>query len=250
MRQRNSGANSEPVLRLADSPKARAHDAYAYVLTELLEGDLQPNDWLSVVDLAEKLECSRVPVMEGIKRLAADGFLTILPQIGCRVAIPDPDDVLDFFALFAAAEGCVTRLAAQRRTSDDVVDFKAKCVQVDRILKNAGGPTARDPAYRRANLIFHTEIHRMARAPIVSRIAASLWDRSDFYIKVAFGSLYFSKRVRQAHSAIRRAVINGKPDAAEAAVETHLRDVGIAVSQQLRRMETVTPARVRRAIGT
>jgi DNA-binding GntR family transcriptional regulator len=234
MRRPKTSTTSNPVLRLAESPRARAHDAYAHVLTALLEGDLQPNDWLSVIELAATLGCSRVPVMEAIKRLASEGFLTILPQVGCRVAVPDPDEVLDFFALFAAAEGCVTRLAAARRTATDVSQFKLTCAQVDRILKSAGGPQARDPIYRRANLIFHTAIHRMARAPIVSRIAASLWDRSDFYIKVAFGSLYFSKRVRQAHLAIRRAVLAGNADAAEAAAETHLRAVGDAVSLQLR----------------
>ncbi|MGH8595678.1 MAG: GntR family transcriptional regulator [Gammaproteobacteria bacterium] len=223
------------MLRLAESPRARAHDAYAHVLTALLEGPLQPSDWLSVVDVAADLQCSRVPVMEAIKRLAAEGFVTIVPQVGCRVAMPDPDEVLDFFTLFAAAEACITHLAAGRRDKTDLVNFKAICARVDSLVKSAGGPAARDPAYRRANLIFHTAIHGMARAPLASRIAASLWDRSDFYIKVAFGSLYFSKRVRQAHLAIRRAVVAGDPDAAEAAVESHLRTVGESVSRQLRK---------------
>ena len=52
-------------------------------------------------------------------------------------------------------------------------------------------------------------------------------------IKVAFGSLYFSKRVRLAHSAMRRAIVDGDPDAAEAAVEAHLREVGAAVAARL-----------------
>ncbi|MSR14173.1 MAG: GntR family transcriptional regulator [Gammaproteobacteria bacterium] len=233
MSQRGSSPKDGPLLRQAEAPNARSHDAYAYLLTELLEGELQPNDWLSVVDIASTLNCSRVPVMEAIKRLAADGFLTILPQVGCRVAVPDPNEVLDFFAFFAAAEGCVTRLAAARRTKDDLNKFRVTCMELDRILKNAGGPAAHDPAYRRANLVFHTAIHQMARAPMVSRIAASLWNRSDFYIKVAFGSLHFTQRVRRAHLAIRRAIIGADAGAAEAAVEGHLRAVGDAISQRL-----------------
>ena len=60
-----------------------------------------------------------------------------------------------------------------------------------------------------------------------------MWDRSDFFIKVAFGSLYFNRRVRQAHLAIRRAIVDGDPQAAEAAIATHLRQVGEAVATRL-----------------
>ena len=225
---------SGPLFRAVKAPNARAHDAYAHLLTQLLEGELKPGDWLSVVDLAAALKCSRVPVMEAIKRLAGEGFVTVIPQVGCRVRMPNPDEVEDFFALFAAVEGCVARLAAARRTIDDVAEFKALCATIDQSLKKAGRPTTRDPAYRRLNLMFHTQIHTLARTPSACQIAASLWDRSDFYIKVAFGSLYFTKRVRQAHLAIRRAIVAGDPDAAENAVEGHLRAVGNAVSARLR----------------
>lgn len=219
--------------RQAGAPTPRAQDAYAYLLLELLEGDLMPGDWLSVVALADHLGCSRVPVMEAVKRLAGEGFLTIVPQVGCHVVLPAADEVHDFFTLFAAVEGCVTRLAAERRTAEDLVEFREVCAAVDGMLKLAGAPAARDPVYRRANLLFHQTLHRLARAPSACAIAANLWDRSDFYIKAAFGSLYFSKAVRKAHAAIRKAIIQGDPEAAETAVERHLRAVGAGVSARL-----------------
>jgi DNA-binding FadR family transcriptional regulator len=127
----------------------------------------------------------------------------------------------------------VARLAAGRRDDDEVREFKTLCARIDRELKEAGGPEARDPRYRRLNLEFHSAIHRMARAPLACAVAAGMWDRSDFFIKVAFGSLYFNRRVRQAHLAIRRAIMDGDPQAAEAAIATHLRQVGEAVATRL-----------------
>jgi DNA-binding GntR family transcriptional regulator len=212
---------------------ARAEDAYQTLRLQLLEGPLEAGERIPVVELAARLGCSRVPVMEAVKRLASEGMLTIVPQVGCRVATPDPNEIHDFFTLFAAAEGAITRLAAERRTDADLKALGEACVDVDRMLKGAGGPTARNPVYRRANLRFHGEIHRIARAPSASAIAASLWDRSDFYIKLAFGSLYFSRAVREAHAAIRRAIEKSDPDAAEAAVENHLRTVGARVFRKL-----------------
>jgi DNA-binding GntR family transcriptional regulator len=218
----------------------RAQDAYAHLLQELLEGELRPGDWLVVNDVANKLDCSRVPVMEAVKRLASDGFLMIVPQVGCRVVSPEPQEVLDFFALFAAVEGCVTRMAAERRTPDELATFKEVCARVDRLSRDAGPPSAHDPAYRRANLLFHSQIHVLAKSPQTCRVAMGMWDRSDFYIKVAFGSLHFNQRVRSAHLAIRRAIERGDADEAERAVEQHLRSVGLAVSRRLAERDVST----------
>ena len=217
---------------------ARAQAVYTALLEELLEGDLQPDDWLSVVDIAERMACSRAPVMEAIKRLASEGFVTIFPQVGCRVTMPNPAEVGDFFRVFAAVEGCVARLAAERRTAVDLEEFELAWTQMARLLRNAGGPTASDPVYRRTNILFHKQIHRMAHGHSASQIAAALWERSDFYIKVAFGSLYFSRRVKDAHESIRNAIIEGDPDIAESALVEHLRTVGVEVSRRLRELSS------------
>lgn len=219
----------------APRASARAEFAYETLRLELLEGALAPGDKLSVVDLTAQLHCSRVPIMEALKRLEREELVTIVPQVGCRVVTPSVADVGDFFVLFAAVEGAVAALAAQRRDADDVMRFRELCREIDAELKGAGGPATRDPRYRRLNLRFHGEIHRLAHSPVASKMAAGMWDRSDFYIKMVFGSLYFSRRVIRSHRSIRRALISGDPVAADAAVRAHLLAVGTAVTRQMAR---------------
>ncbi len=217
------------------SPAPRVELAYEYLRELLLEGNLGPGDPLSVVTLSAELGCSRVPVMEALKRLERDGFVEITPQVGCRVATPRLDDVRDFFTLFAAVEGTTTAFAAARRTAADLDDFATVWAHYEAAAADAGGPHAGDPAYRRVNAAFHAAIHRMAHSPVTTGIAAGLWDRSDFYIKLAFGSLYFSQSVRRAHRAIRRAIIAGDAAAARTAVASHLESVGERVARRLAR---------------
>lgn len=212
---------------------ARAELAYQTLRLELLEGTLEAGDAISVVEVAARLACSRVPVMEALKRLEREGFVAIVPQVGCHVVVPRAADVADFFRLFAAAESTVCALAAERRNDDDLAAFASVCERIDRILDEAGGVADRDPTYRRVNLLFHGELHRMARSPVSTGIAASLWDRSDFYIKHAFGSLYFSRAVRGAHGRIRRAVVAGSGPDTQAAVVAHLSAVGKRVAARL-----------------
>ena len=220
----------------AGSPAARADAAYDYIKTRLLEGDYDAGHKLSVVELTRELACSRVPVMEAVKRLAGAGFVHIVPQVGCRVVTPRPNEVRDFFALFAAAEGTVTAFAAARRSAAEVEEFEQLCAYIDDVTVKAGKPGDRDPTYRRLNLLFHSFIHRLARSPVTTTIAATMWDRSDFYIKLAFGSLYFSRPVRAAHQAIRAALIAGDAQAARAAVAAHLDAVGDGVATAMEKL--------------
>lgn len=217
------------------SSLARAENAYRFLRLELLEGDLTPGEPLSVVALSRELKCSRVPVMEAIKRLAGEGFITIVPQVGCHVMTPAPADVRDFFVLFATIEATVTAFAAARRSDADAVEFEKTCARVAADAAKAGAPAARDPTYRRLNLLFHSHIHRMARSPASTEVARGLWDRSDFYIKLAFGSLYFSPRILAAQDEIRQAIVMADAERARVAVAGYLNGVGERVARQLER---------------
>ena len=211
----------------------RSEAAYSYVRLLLLEGPLSAGEKLSVVALCEALQCSRVPVMEALKRLAGEGFVEIFPQVGCRVVSPRVGDVRDFFTLFGNVEGTVIAFAAERRTADDLEEFDDVYARLEAGARTAGGPAERDPTYRRLNLLFHSCVHRMARSPVSSAIAAGLWDRSDFYVKLTFGSLYFSDAVNRAHGRIRNAIIAGDSEAARVATYAHLTAVGDRVTRRL-----------------
>lgn len=215
------------------APRGRAQRAYDVLRERLLEGPLGAGESLSVVDLAAELGCSRVPVMEALKRLAGEGFVSIVPQVGCHVVNPAADEVRDFFALFAAVEGTVTAFAAERRTAAEVTAFETLCADIERAAAAAAPPGRPDPSYRRLNARFHSAMHAMARSPMTTTLARGLWDRSDFYIRLAFGSLYFSRRVREAHRAIRAAIAAGDAAAARGAVTAHLLAVGDSVARTL-----------------
>lgn len=217
-----------------ETPGPRAESAYAALKIDLLEGGLGPGDKLSVLKLAAAFSCSRVPVMEALKRLQSEGFVEIVPQVGCRVVNPAAEDVSDYFYLFGAVEGAVAALAAERRTKADAKKFRELCAILDKEIALAGTHDERDPTYRHLNLRFHREIHRLAYSPSTSAIAAGMWDRSDFYIKMAFGSLFFSPRVLRSHATIRRAIIDGDANSAEQAVREHLVTVGHDAAQKIR----------------
>jgi len=63
--------------------------------------------------------------MDAFKRLASEGFIEIIPQVGCRVVTPTRDEISDFFLILAGVEGTAAHTAAQRRTEDELGVMRA-----------------------------------------------------------------------------------------------------------------------------
>jgi DNA-binding GntR family transcriptional regulator len=188
---------------------------YLHVKSLLLDGGLDPGDSVPVESLSQELKVSRQPVMEAIKRLAAEGFVHIIPQVGCAVTRPAPDDVDDFYRLFAGSEALIARLAAERRSAEEARTYAELAAVIAREAENAGSFEDRDPVYHHLIRRRQTAIHTMARSPVITQISASLWDRSNFYVRAALGSAYFTDYVKSLHRQIDQAVIDGDSASAE-----------------------------------
>jgi DNA-binding GntR family transcriptional regulator len=212
-------------------PLAQAAERYLRLL--VLDGPLGPGMTVRVEEIAQHLGISRQPIRDAATRLASDGMLEIVPQVGCRVPHPIPSVVADFFRLFAAAEAVVVRFGAERRTLDEAHAFEVLARTLEAQASAAGAPGDFDPRYRIINRAFYDALHHMARSPDTTATAESLWDRSDFYIRAAFGSLYFPKQVHEAHRQIAAAVVAGDGAAAERITRLHLETVGRRTSEAL-----------------
>lgn len=200
------------------------HDrALAYLKGLLLDGGLEPGDMVSTESIAKALGISRAPAMDAVKRLANEGFLLILPQIGCRVPVPDAEEVADFYALFSRSEGLVTRFAAERRTDEEAIKFKRL---IDDLEAQAADPTTDSISQRALNRTRHAAIHTLAKSATTADIVAGMWDRSDFYIRAAFGNLFPPTAVKAPQAKIARAIIAGDGETAEKVTIKYLNELG------------------------
>ena len=206
-------------------PRLTEH-AYEYTKGLLLDGALPPGSRVRVEDVVKALNASRQPVMEAFKRLAGEGFLEIIPQVGCRVVTPNPREIGDFFRLFASAEALTAELAASRGDAAERIELRRIHGEIAELRQSVDTPAKIAHAYRLLNQQFHGAVHAMAHSPLVASCAAGYWDRSDFYIATALGGgLVFARRVAQAHAeheAIVAAIEGGEPNVASAMMERHI----------------------------
>lgn len=166
----------------ASTKRGLADHVYEQVKTQLFESRYGRDGWLPVEEIAAEMEVSRQPVMDSMKRLALEGFVTIVPQVGCRVRTYTNEEIHDFFMLFAFGEGLVAELAATRATPEDIINLRVISEQIGRLSTQKLSKADQARMYRSLNRMLHKEVRRIARSTSVTEIVESMGDRSDFFI--------------------------------------------------------------------
>lgn len=222
-------------LRTGAEPAKRADLAYEVLKGKLLSGELRRGARVDVVALIEEIQTSRQPVLAAINRLAADGFLRVVPQVGCWVAQVEPDEVADFFRFFALTEGLACELGALRREAGHIDALSANHAATVRLLQSGVGAATQAREFFRLNRDFHGLIHQMANSNYVATHAAAMWDRCDFYLASADPHIQ-GERIAESeaeHEAIAAAIREGDAKRAGALMVAHIQSFGDAAVRLL-----------------
>src|SRR6476659_4756690 len=106
-----------------DSTKA---DDIALVIEEaIVSGELEPGTVLRQEQLSEQFGVSRTPIREALRRLAALGLVSFVPNRGVRVHTLSRDELREAFLVRAELESLATELAVPRMTEEDIAALDA-----------------------------------------------------------------------------------------------------------------------------
>jgi len=127
-----------------------AEAVYRKLLHMIFSKQLKPGQRLPEVLLAEQLEVSRTPVREALRRLANEGLVVVMPNVGASVVTPTRAEMLDTYEVRNALECLAIRKAAGRITPVQLARLEEK------IEEEAGVFAERDlEAYIEVNNAFH-----------------------------------------------------------------------------------------------
>jgi len=208
------------------APRGQLTDnAYQLVLQRLRNGEYASGQRISIEDLVIELGSSRQPVMDALKRLATEGFVVIIPQVGVRVVVPEHREFVDFFRLMAAIEGLCAELAAERADDAGVARLVELNAAFGELIRNSVANAEETPAFRTINYAFHAQVRAMCKSPGLMAYAEGLWARGDFYISTAIGRVMFVDRVVESfdeHEIICQAIASHDPHTARREMEQHI----------------------------
>jgi DNA-binding GntR family transcriptional regulator len=147
-------------------PRAALHEQAAQRLRQMLvEGRIPPGAKLNERELSELLKISRTPLREGIKMLAAEGLVELLPHRGAVALSLTEADVLNTFEVMAGLEGQSGELAAERITPHELAEIQAMHFEM------LASYTRRDlSAYYTLNARIHNAISAAAKNPVLAQV--------------------------------------------------------------------------------
>lgn len=181
---------------------------------------------LFVKHLTEETGASRQPIMSALNRLSTEGFVNIVPQVGCEVIHPSKQEIADFFLLFEKLEGLLVRLAAARRTEDQLLELN---IVQQRILAVSRSSTASPTKYAQLNRTFHNTMHQMAQSPLLTRKQRNNFNMCDFFITHSVGFKSFMTDAAEEHNKIIAAITAQDADLAASLAEKHLSEIAKSV---------------------
>ncbi len=192
---------------------------YDRVVEDLIQAKYRFGDRILVKELAAATGFSRQPIMTALGRLESDGFVQIVPQVGCQVVNPGREAIADFYLMFGRMEGLLTELAAERRDERalrTLADIQSRITMFDKEGQDAA------QEYRVLNRAFHQTIHTMARSPLLDERQRSLFSMSDFFINQSIGFQDLRTDVAREHDEILEAIARQSRPAARYAAEAHI----------------------------
>jgi DNA-binding GntR family transcriptional regulator len=194
-----------------------ADEGYERLYQAILRGEFQPNERLIEMELAQLYNVGRAAIRTTLARLEQDGLVEREPNRGARVRMISEEEAVETLEARAVLEGLAARYAARNVADADIADLRAIVGEMEARL--AEGDLL---GISEGNTRLHGRLLQIANNKTVARLIERLHAqhiRSQFRLILVPGR---PPRSVAEHRAIVEAVASRDPDAAEAAMRSHL----------------------------
>ncbi len=197
----------------------------------IMEGELAPGARLSESGLARRFGISRGPLREAIGQLEGRKLVIRETNLGARVVALTPEDLMDLMDVRESLEGMACRLAASRIS-------KADLARLDAMLEDHAKTEAilEGRSYFQGNgdQDFHHVILAAAQnARLTVLLGQDLYALMRLYRRKLSTKPGRAAQALDEHRAIFDALCGRNPDAAEAAMRSHVRSGRLAARSWL-----------------
>lgn len=202
----------------ADASLVAAHDeAYGYILGALRSGKYRAGERLVADNIATEIGTSRMPVREALRRLAAEGLVTIKANRGVTAAAPNVQEMNEVFEMRAVLEGLAVRMAVPHLTADDLRHLEQ--------LLEAMEPHSENQAdWTTVHRNFHELLCAKSEAPRLLRQISGLHTVVEPHMRRWASMDNRHVGTREHHDRLLQVIRDGDPLACELAMRKHVLD--------------------------
>jgi DNA-binding GntR family transcriptional regulator len=198
---------------------------------DIVSGRIAAGAVLRQEQLSERFGVSRTPIREALRRLAALGLVSFVPNRGVRVRTLAREELREAFLVRAELESLATELATPRMTPDDLarldqaeLRFGVLTLELRAKARSGVEDSALAIDWMQANYAFHDVIYAAAGSPYVERVAKAarrtFIGQITWVARAELDELY--ARNDEQHRAIREAIAAGSAAGARVLAREHV----------------------------
>ena len=208
---------------------------YLELKHKILTGEIVSQTRLMEIDLSEKMNVSRTPIREAIKRLADDGLVKVEPRRGAYVANISIKDMLDVFEVREDMEGFVAKLAAKRITEDEKVQLKEIAYEYEAAIEKA------DDKERIIELDekFHNFIVKCSGNETLRELVNYVQELSLRFRYLYYDDFSLYESTAEQHNRIMEAINSGRENEARVEADAHVKALKEFVFALGKKMESI-----------
>lgn len=189
--------------------------AYHRLHAAIRAGEFLPGDRLREIDVAKKLDLSRTPVREALRKLENDGIVEHRPRLGAVIRTLSSTEIVELYEMRLVLERTAAEMAAKHANPAEVDLLKDINEQID----SAGHDTPRAAAL---NQDFHRSVYLATRNRFLLASARALNNALILLGPTTLDDEARIKTVSSQHEQIIAAIAAGDQQAAGEAAEAHL----------------------------
>ncbi len=203
--------------------------AHQYLRNRLISGDFEPGTRLLYGPIGKEIGVSATPVREAAGRLANEGLVELVPQIGAVVRTMGRDELIEVYEVREIIEPGAAAIATRKANADQIAAIEAELNKMY-VAAEAQEQSGTDVAGReikrafdKADLNFHLRaLEATNNSMIVQTATQSHALIRVFGIRKNILDAASMKLTCKHHQAIFDAIANHDPDAAAAAALEHI----------------------------
>ncbi|WGF89128.1 FCD domain-containing protein [Marinivivus vitaminiproducens] len=197
--------------------RSLANVVQAEIERMIIDGELQPNERVNENALAQRLGVSRGPIREACSAIGAMGLIEVIPNRGFFVRALTNDEAYDLSVARAGVFACLTMMAAERVTDEELRPLAALIEKMEAIADTGDVHT-----YYPLNLEFHRHVTALGGNVRLAQIYQSFVRELHIQRYRALSSGDTLHVSNSEHRAILDALTARDPDAALKAGRLHI----------------------------
>ena len=216
---------------MASSLSTKADDIALALEDDIVAGRIEAGVVLRQEQLSERFGVSRTPIREALRRLAALGLVSFVPNRGVRVRTLSRDELQEAFLVRAELESLATAMAVPRMTTAGIAELEEaeqRFGELTETLRTKARARIEDKAlaieWMRANYSFHDVIYAAAGSPYLERVAKAarrtFIGQITWVARAELDELY--ERNDREHRAILAAIAAGSTTGARTLAREHV----------------------------